>query len=192
MGFFNRFLLFLYALLIALASLGVIALCLHVLPEPMVHNELRFLLSRWETIAVAAFLFLWSVHMMGCSFARSGDSKQQKKKDEPEAVLVKTATGEVKVATNAVCGLIEKCAMGVFGVREARAKVHSTAQGEGSQVEAAVNVAVDDDQNVGTVSDYIRSEVDRNMKQVLGLETYKLTVAVTEIARPETAARRVR
>ncbi|MBQ7515764.1 MAG: alkaline shock response membrane anchor protein AmaP [Schwartzia sp.] len=191
MGFFNRFLLFLYALLVALASLGAIALCLNVLPVPMIQNELKFLLSRWETIAAAAFLFLWSVHMMGASFSRSGESKP-KKKDEPEAVLVKTANGEVRVLTGAVCALIEKCAMGVFGVREARAKVHSTAEGEGSLVEAALDVAVDDDQNVGTVSDYIRGEVDRNMKQVLGLETYKLAISVTEIARPETAARRVR
>ncbi len=191
MGFFNRFLLFLYALLVAMAALGVIALCLNVLPPAVLQNELRFLLSRWETIAAAAFIFLWSVHMMGCSFARSEKSKE-KKKDEPEAVLLKTATGEVKVATGAVCGLIEKSAIGVFGVREAHAKVHSSAQSEGSLVEAAVDVAVDDDQNVGTVSDYIRGEVDRSMKQVLGLETYKLTVAVTEIARPETAVRRVR
>ncbi len=189
MGFFNRFLLFIYGMLIAVASLGVIALCLHILPESVLFNEVRYLLSRWETIAVAAVVFLWSVHMMGCSFSRSSEPR---KKEEPEAVLIRTATGEVKISTGAVCGLIEKCAMGVFGVREARAQVHSIMQPEGSLVETLLEVAMDDDQNVGTVSDYIRGEVDRNMKQVLGVEKYELKISVTEIAQPETATRRVR
>ena len=54
MGYFNRFLLFLYALAVALASLGLAALCLHLLPQAVIENEMAFLLSRWETLAGAA------------------------------------------------------------------------------------------------------------------------------------------
>ena len=67
MGYINRFLLFLYTLAIALAALGVIVLCLPVFPVPAILNETAFLLSRWETIAGAALVFLISVHLVACS-----------------------------------------------------------------------------------------------------------------------------
>ena len=67
MGYINRFLLFLFALAVALAALGVIALCLPVFPVPAILNDAAYLLSRWETIAVAALVFPLSVHLAACS-----------------------------------------------------------------------------------------------------------------------------
>ena len=53
----------------ALAALGVIVLCLPVFPIPVVLNEVAFVLSRWETMAGAAVVFLLSVHLLACSFS---------------------------------------------------------------------------------------------------------------------------
>ena len=74
MGYFNRFLLFIYSLAIAAVSLGIVVLCLHVLPMNEILNEIKFALSRWETIAAAVFVFFFSVHILGCALS-SGSSE---------------------------------------------------------------------------------------------------------------------
>ena len=89
MGYINRFLLFIYALVIALASLGLGALCFHILPEAVIQNEVAFALSRWETIAGAVVVFLWSVHLMGCSLSRS-----ERSRGDAEAIILLGAAGE--------------------------------------------------------------------------------------------------
>ena len=101
MGYINRFLLFLYTLAIALAALGVIVLCLPVFPIPVILNETAFVLSRWETMAGAALVFILSVHLLACSFS-GGSKHEEKKEQEPEAVVVHGAGGEVRVAVSAV------------------------------------------------------------------------------------------
>ena len=105
MGYINRFLLFLYALAVALAALGVIVLCLPVFPVPAILNETTFLLSRWETIAGAALVFLISVHLVACSLTCGSRSGEQKEKKEAEAVVVRGASGEVRVAIPAVSNM---------------------------------------------------------------------------------------
>ena len=144
MGFINRFLLFLYALAVALAALGVIVLCLPVIPVPVVLNEVAFALSRWETMAGAALVFLLSVHLVACSFS-SSSKREEKAEKEPEAVVVKGAAGEVRVATSAVSSLAEKSALKVHGVESAEAKVESrrVVKGEGQEASSAVVVGLE-------------------------------------------------
>ena len=125
MGYINRFLLFLYALAVALAALGVIVLCLPVFPVPAILNEAAFLLSRWETIAGAALVFLISVHLVACSLTCGSQSGEKKAKKEPEAVVVRGASGEVRVAIPAVSSLAEKSASKVYGVENVEAKVEA-------------------------------------------------------------------
>ena len=74
MGYINRFLLFLYALAVALAALGVIVLCLPVFPVPAILNETAFLLSRWETIAGAVLVFLISATILAGVMEQTGNS----------------------------------------------------------------------------------------------------------------------
>ncbi|MCR5029866.1 MAG: alkaline shock response membrane anchor protein AmaP [Selenomonadaceae bacterium] len=192
MGFINRFLLFLYALAVALAALGVIVLCLPVIPVPVVLNEVAFALSRWETMAGAALVFLLSVHLVACSF--SGSSKREEKAEkEPEAVIVKGAAGEVRVATSAVSSLAEKSALQVHGVESAEAKVESRRVAQGEEKEASstvvigLEVGLGGGQNVTQVSDAVRAAVSEQMSNVLGLAEYSIDISVTEIAGKDAA-----
>ncbi len=192
MGFINRFLLFLYALAVALAALGVIVLCLPVIPVPVVLNEVAFALSRWETMAGAALVFLLSVHLVACSF--SGSSKREEKAEkDPEAVIVKGAAGEIRVATSAVSSLAEKSALKVHGVESAEAKVQSrrVVQGEGKEASSTVviglEVGLGGGQNVTQVSDAVRAAVSEQMSNVLGLTEYSIDISVTEIAGKDAA-----
>ena len=191
MGYINRFLLFLYTLAIALAALGVIVLCLPVFPIPVILNETAFVLSRWETLAVAALVFILSVHLLACSFS-GGSKREEKKEKEPEAVVVHGEGGEVRVAVPAVSNLAEKCAMKVQGVESANAKVESrrVAGGEG-KVSSSVTIRLDLElgarKNVAQVSDAVRAAVSEQVNEVLGLKDYSIDISVAEIAGKDAA-----
>lgn len=192
MGYINRFLLFLYTLAIALAALGVIVLCLPVFPIPVILNETAFVLSRWETMAGAALVFILSVHLLACSF--SGGSKHEEKKEhEPEAVVVHGAGGEVRVAVSAVSSLAEKSAAKVHGVENANAKVESRRAAGGQSQAPASSVVIGLDlelgagQNVAQVSDAVRAAVSEQMNEVLGLSDYSIDISIAEIAGREAA-----
>lgn len=192
MGYINRFLLFLYTLAIALAALGVMVLCLPVFPIPAILNEVAFVLSRWETMAGAALVFILSVHLLACSF--SGESKKEEKKEkDPEAVIVHGAGGDVRVAVPAVSSLAEKSALKVQGVEGVNAKVesHRVAGGKGKAPSSSVVIGLDLElgagQNVAQVSDAVRAAVSEQMNEVLGLADYSIDISVAEIAGKDAA-----
>ena len=187
MGYINRFLLFLYALAVALAALGVIVLCLPVFPVPAILNETAFLLSRWETIAGAALVFLISVHLVACSLTCDSRSGEQKEKKEPEAVVVRGASGEVRVAIPAVSSMAEKSASKVYGVENVDAKVEARrVTGEdgvsSAKVAIGLEVALAAGQNVAQASDAIRAAVSEQMDNVLGLADYSIDISIAEFA----------
>ena len=192
MGYINRFLLFLYTLAIALAALGVIVLCLPVFPIPVILNETAFVLSRWETMAGAALVFILSVHLLACSFS-GGSKHEEKKEQEPEAVVVHGAGGEVRVAVSAVSSLAEKSAAKVHGVENANAKVESRraaggqSQAPASSVVIGLNLELGAGQNVAQVSDAVRAAVSEQMNEVLGLSDYSIDISIAEIAGREAA-----
>ena len=78
MGIINRFLLFLYALAVACLSLGVVALALQIVPEPILLNEYRYLLGvqQWQLVAGGILVFLLSIHLIGCSFSGGSDKRE--------------------------------------------------------------------------------------------------------------------
>lgn len=192
MGYINRFLLFLYTLAIALAALGVIVLCLPVFPIPVILNETAFVLSRWETMAGAALVFILSVHLLACSFS-GGSKHEEKKEQEPEAVVVHGAGGEVRVAVSAVSSLAEKSAAKVHGVENANAKVESRraaggqSQAPASSVVIGIDLELGAGQNVAQVSDAVRAAVSEQMNEVLGLSDYSIDISIAEIAGREAA-----
>ena len=105
MGFISRFVLFWYALAIAVASIGVAALCLGVMPQTFVLEQTAFWLAQWETIVGAVVVFFLSIYLLGCVFQR--EAKPDKK---TEAVIVRSETGEVSVSVKAVSDMAEKIA----------------------------------------------------------------------------------
>ena len=192
MGYINRFLLFLYALAVALAALGVIVLCLPVFPVPAILNETAFLLSRWETIASAALVFLISVHLVACSLTCGSQSGEKKAKKEPEAVVVRGASGEVRVAIPAVSSLAEKSASKVYGVENVEAKVEARrVTGEdgssSSKVAVGLELAVAAGQNVAQISDAVHAAVSEQMNDVLGLADYSIDISIAEFAAKDVA-----
>ncbi len=196
MGYINRFLLFLYALAVALAALGVIVLCLPIFPVSATLNETSYLLSRWETILGAVLVFLISVHLVACSLTCGSGSGDKKNKKEPEAVVVHGASGEVRIAVSAVSSLAAKCASKIHGVESVDAKVESSrAVGPdntpSSKVVIKLDVNLGGGQNVAQVSDAIRTSVSEQMNDVLGLTDCTVDISVAEIGSQDAAKPRV-
>ena len=67
MGIINRFLLFVSMIGLALLSVLVLVLCMGVLPESVWLNEIHYILSRRETVAVSVVLLLVALHLLGVS-----------------------------------------------------------------------------------------------------------------------------
>ena len=71
MGILNRSLLFVYTLFFGVLCAGIVALCLHIVPERVVLNEYDYLANQWQTGAVAGVFLLVSIHLLLCSLSGS-------------------------------------------------------------------------------------------------------------------------
>ena len=157
MGIINRFLLFLYALAVACLSLGIAALALQIVPEPILLNEYRYLMGaqQWQVVAGGVLAFLLSIHLIGCSF--SGSS---------------------------VHNLVEQTVQAVSGVRSLQVKVSvakKTAR-DGAQLSLRLAIVIGKEANAAAVSDDIRTEMRRCMKDTVGVDDFSLEIVVEDIS----------
>lgn len=177
MGIINRFFLFVTALFLALLSLGVLAVCLQVMPEHYWLNELRFVLGRQETLAVFAAAFFLSLHLVLLSFSR----QPSKSVSHGELVMVESSAGQVGVALEAVRGLVEKLIRDVRGVRDAKVKVKALPQGEGAPLAVSLALIIGQETNVAEVSAAVASLVSGRLQKILGFSQVPVEVQIADI-----------
>lgn len=177
MGYINRFLLLIYALAIAAVALGTIVLCFHILPTDEVLNEVKFLLSRWETIATAAVVFLLSVHLLGCAVSTDSAFGHS----SGEFLLLTGATGKVTVTVEAIKNLIEKSVLAVSGVRDVKSKVKTVTLKDGSpELNIQLFLSVGQDRRVTGIADSVRNDVIQNVEKVFGLAACNVEVEISD------------
>lgn len=177
MGIINRFFLFVFALFLVMLSLGVLAVCFHIVPEHYWLNELRFALSRPETIAASVVVFLLSLHLLLLSFSR----QSPRKTTHGELVMVESSIGEVGVDLEAVRGLVEKLVRDVRGVRDAKVKVQSARKGEGDPLSVSLALIIGQETNVAEVSAAASGLVSRQLAKILGYSQVPVEVMITDI-----------
>ena len=179
MGYFNRFVLFIFALAVALFALGVAVLCLNLIPQYMLINEFRYVLSRQETLIAAGIVFLFSVYLIGCSFY-CGSSKPKSEKD---IILLQGASGVVKLSSSAVKNMVEKTAASLAGVREAKAVISAQNKGAAAPlVMVQIEAILGPEENVVAVSDSVKAAVSRDLEQVAGISDHDVSVLVKDIS----------
>ena len=181
MGIINRFLLLIYALAVACLSLGVAALALQIVPEPILLNEYRYLMGaqQWQVVAGGVLAFLLSIHLIGCSF--SGSSGERK---GGELLVLHGKAGDVGVSLSAVRNLVEQTVQAVTGVRSLQAKVSAAkkpAKGE-PQIFLRLAIVMGKEANAAAVSDDIRTEMRRCMKDTVGVDDFSLEIVVEDIS----------
>ena len=177
MGILNRFFLFVLTLFFVLLSLGVLAVCLQVVPEHYWLNELRFALGRTETVAVFAAVLFLSLHLLLVSCSRQAP----KKVSHGELVMVESSMGEVGVALEAVRGLVEKLVREVRGVRDAKVKVCSAKKGEGEPLSVSLALIIGQETNVAEVSAAASQLISSRLEKILGYSQVPVEVLITDI-----------
>lgn len=178
MGILNRSLLFVYTLFFGVLCAGIVALCLHIVPERVVLNEYYYLANQWQTGAVAGVFLLVSIHLLLCSL--SGRSKEINAK---ELLVVQGATGQVNVSLAAIRDMAERLSASVHGVRMAKAKaLVERRKDESDFLKLDIRLEIGQERGIAAISDDVRTQVGRYVTQAAGIDNVELAVSVQGIA----------
>ena len=181
MGIINRLLLLPHALCTMALSVAVLAAALRIVPEGVWLNELRYVLSRQEVLAVCGVCFLVSLKLFFAVFSRTSSSART----HGEFVVVNTTAGSVQVALSAIRGIVEREALSMQGVRTATAviSVHDTPKDAvETPMQVEIKITLADHTSLNTVSEQLTQHVRQNLHDVLGIADVPVTLRVTEIS----------
>lgn len=191
MGIIDRILLFAHAIVSAVLFLGIAALSTRLVPLDFVWTNFLYLIGRWETGAFAAVFFFVSLRLL---FASLG-SGTKRPREGKEAIVVRGALGEVRVAVAAVKNLADKSARSVKGVRDAKTEITVEAAKKGAAQDSAVRLktrlVVGQESRVAEVSDQVRELLSRGMADIVGLDAVQIDVQVDDISNAPVKAQRV-
>lgn len=181
MGIINRFLLLVYALAVACLSLGVAALALQIVPEPILLNEYRYLMGeqQWPLVAGGVLVFLLSIHLIGCSFSGGSDER-----GGGELLVLHGKAGDVSVSLAAVHNLVEQTVQAVPGVRSLSARVSAVKKAAKGERALALRLAIviGKEANAAAVSDDIRTEIRGALQDTMGVDDFALEIVVEDIS----------
>ena len=179
MGYINRFLLFLYSLAIAVLALGLIVVCLKIVPMYVLINEIKFVLSRQELLIGAGIAFAWSIYFIGYVFCTNKESA----KNQKDVILLKGTSGSVQLSTEAIKNMVERAALSVRGVREVKSKISAQNQGSAPpKVAVSLQLILSHEQAITTVSDEVRNAVTQDMEKIIGVSDYTINLEVSDIS----------
>lgn len=185
----DRIMLAMYTLAMTIVSLGVIVLTLRFFPEDIVWTNLIFLLSRWETGAVAALLMLISLRLFKVSFSSSNLQSSD------EAIVIHGTLGDVRVAISAIKTLVDKVARSIKGVRDVKinviAKNNKQENLEDTAVKIKIKIVVGPESNVTEISDQMQQLVKDKLKNTVGIDNSEIDVLVENISNANVQKQRV-
>jgi len=179
MGIFDRVILALFTLLMAIASFLIVIMAVAGWYEPLMwlQDLLYGATGRWVIGIIAGLSFIVSLRFLYFGFRR----------DRPDQTLIReTDLGEVNIALSAIETLVTKVARGIKGVRDVRSTVYSRDGGIGVRVRGVVSPEV----NVPETARAIQQAVTDYTKNVVGVDVTEVKVLVQNITN-ETRARRV-
>ena len=122
MGIIRRLILLFYVLAIMAALVICAGVCLQIIPTNVWQKELNFIIGREETLAVMAGMAFASLILLTAVFSRS--SKGGLSLASGDVHLEAGKPGDVKVTVPAIVSVVERAAITVSGVREAKASVY--------------------------------------------------------------------
>lgn len=179
MGFFNRCLLFVYTLFFGLVSAGIVALCLHFVPDRVLLNEYEYCVNQWQTGAAAAVLLLLSLHLLLCCFDRSKKREVHAK----ELLILQGQTGQVNVSLPAICNMAETLAADVRGIRQAKVSAAvEHRKDKGDFLKLSLKLDVGRERNLQELSDDVRKALSAYLVQIAGIHDVDIDISVQTIA----------
>ena len=181
MGIINRLLLLPYVLFMMALSLAVISVALRIIPENVWLNEVRYALAQQELLAVCGVLFLVSFKLFFAVFSRTSKTART----HGEFMVVDTPAGAVQVALPAICGIVERVALSMQGVRTANAviSVHDAPKDSlTTPMQVEIKITLADHTSLHTISTELTQRVHKSLHDALGIAEVPVTLLVTEIS----------
>ena len=177
MGILRRLILLFYVLAILAATIICAGVCLKLIPENVWQNQLQFIITRPETLAVLAVMLLASLILLTGVFARNGKSSMSIASGDVH--LEQGKPGEVKVAVPAIIEVVERAAIIVNGVREVKATVHR--QSGDMPIKIQITIALGQGYSAPRVSQEATASIDNALRTALELQNVPVEVRVNEV-----------
>ena len=179
MGIISRLLLFLYVIAVASALIVFAGVCLNFFPAEFWRGELEKIISRQETLAVIAAMFLASLCLLSSVFSSGGKKNSEEFLSTDDVELQTGQAGEVRIAVQAIKNVVEQAALTVSGVREVKAEVFSQ-KGE-MPVKINLEIILGQGYSAPKVSEEINSAVNEALQTAMQISNVPVKTKVTEV-----------
>ena len=177
MGIIRRLILLFYIPVVLAVLVGCAGVCLQLIPEKVWQSELKLLIARDETLIVLAIMAVASVILWTAVFSRSKSINLTAASGDIH--LEPGGPGEVKVAVNAIIGVVERTAITVNGVRQATAEVYR--QSGDMPIKVRLSIVLGQGFSAPKVSETAVAAVDDALLTVLHLPKVPVEIRVEEV-----------
>ena len=188
MGIINRFLLFVSMIGLALLSALVLVLCMGVLPEPVWLNEIHYILSRRETVAVSVVLLLVALHLLGVSLR----GRAERTHERGDFILLQGAEGGVRVALPAIRAMAERTLLSLHGIRMAKVRVQRVRASKNAPetLRLGLDLPVSRGTPVASLTEAAAAAIRTELRETMGLEDVAVESHITAFSDAMPAGKR--
>ena len=188
MGIINRFLLFVSMIGLALLSVLVLVLCMGVLPESIWLNEIHYILSRRETVAVSVVLLLVALHLLGVSLR----GRAERTHERGDFILLQGAEGGVRVALPAIRAMAERTLLSLHGIRMAKVRAYrfSASNQAPDSLPPVLALAVSRGTPVASLTEAAAAAIRTELRETMGLEDVAVESHITAFSDAVPAGKR--
>lgn len=190
MGIINRFLLFVSMIGLALLSVLVLVLvlCMGVLPESVWLNEIHYILSRRETVAVSVVLLLVALHLLGVSLR----GRAERTHERGDFVLLQGAEGGVRVALPAIRAMAERTLLSLHGIRMAKVRAQRVRASKNAPetLRLVLDLTVSRGTPVASLTEAAAAAIRTELRETMGLEDVAVESHITAFSDAVPAGKR--
>ena len=188
MGIINRFLLFVSMIGLALLSALVLVLCMGVLPESVWLNEIHYILSRRETVAVSVVLLLVALHLLGVSLR----GRAERTHERGDFILLQGAEGGVRVALPAIRAMAERTLLSLHGIRMAKVRVQRVRASKNAPetLRLVLDLTVSRGTPVASLTEAAAAAIRTELRETMGLEDVAVESHITAFSDAVPAGKR--
>ncbi len=188
MGIINRFLLFVSMIGLALLSVLVPVLCMGVLPESVWLNEIHYILSRRETVAVSVVLLLVALHLLGVSLR----GRAERTHERGDFILLQGAEGGVRVALPAIRAMAERTLLSLHGIRMAKVRVQRVRASKNAPetLRLVLDLTVSRGTPVASLTEAAAAAIRTELRETMGLEDVAVESHITAFSDAVPAGKR--
>ena len=188
MGIINRFLLFVSMIGLALLSVLVLVLCMGVLPESVWLNEIHYILSRRETVAVSVVFLLVALHLLGVSLR----GRAERTHERGDFILLQGAEGGVRVALPAIRAMAERTLLSLHGIRMAKVRVQRVRASKNAPetLRLVLDLTVSPGTPVASLTEAAAAAIRTELRETMGLEDVAVESHITAFSDAVPAGKR--